>query len=190
MTEIFSFISTSFIPIITLLIVLYGLSKKAPIYDYFIEGAKDGLKMSVEILPFLIGIFLAVNSLTASGILNLIDKYEIDTVAFEDIQLQQSVNGRETVNNVQTFKILAEVFGVIYELVVALEIPYTVVLSNTWKSTLLIKGARRDEQKRNAQEYVQKTYGIKATQDECDSICIGAYACANADAETADFDWS
>ena len=74
MTEIFSFISTSFIPIITLLIVLYGLSKKAPIYDYFIEGAKDGLKMSVEILPFLIGIFLAVNSLTASGILNLIDK--------------------------------------------------------------------------------------------------------------------
>ena len=74
MTEIFSFISTSFIPIITLLIVLYGLSKKAPIYDYFIEGAKDGLKMSVDILPFLIGIFLAVNSLTASGILNLIDK--------------------------------------------------------------------------------------------------------------------
>lgn len=110
----------------------------------------------------------------------LIADYGIDHVAFEDIQLQQSVNGRETVNNVQTFKILAEVFGVIYELVVALEIPYTVVLSNTWKSTLLIKGARRDEQKRNAQAFAQNTYGIKCTQDEADAICIGTHVLVKA----------
>ena len=46
---------------------------KRQIYDYFIEGAKNGLKTAVEILPFLIGIFIAINSLTSSGILNLID---------------------------------------------------------------------------------------------------------------------
>ena len=54
-------------------IIGYGLWKRAPIYDLFIEGAKNGLKTAVEIIPFLIGIFIAINSLTSSGILNLID---------------------------------------------------------------------------------------------------------------------
>lgn len=105
----------------------------------------------------------------------LIADYGIDHIAFEDIQLQRTVNGVESVNNVKTFKILAEVFGIIYELAVALEIPYTVVLASTWKSTLLIKGARRDEQKRNAQAFAQNTYNIKCSQDEADAICIGTH---------------
>ena len=70
---------------------------------------------------------------------------------------------------------MAEVFGIIYELAIALEIPYTVVLASTWKSTLLIKGARRDEQKRNAQAFAQNTYNIKCSQDEADAICIGTH---------------
>lgn len=105
----------------------------------------------------------------------LIADYDIDHIAFEDIQLQKTVNGVESVNNVQTFKVLAEVFGVIYELAISLEIPYTVILASTWKSTLLIKGARRDEQKRNAQAFAQNTYNIKCTQDEADAICIGTH---------------
>lgn len=105
----------------------------------------------------------------------LIADYDIDHIAFEDIQLQKTVNGVESVNNVQTFKVLAEVFGIIYELAISLEIPYTVVLASTWKSTLLIKGARRDEQKRNAQAFAQNTYNIKCTQDEADAICIGTH---------------
>lgn len=71
--QIFSFLSAGFIPIMGGIIVLYGIIKKAPVYDYFIEGAKSGLKTAVEILPFLIGIFIAVNGLTASGILNMLD---------------------------------------------------------------------------------------------------------------------
>lgn len=105
----------------------------------------------------------------------LIADYDIDHIAFEDIQLQKTVNGVESVNNVQTFKVLAEVFGVIYELAISLEIPYTVILASTWKSTLLIKGARRDEQKRNAQAFAQNLYNIKCTQDEADAICIGTH---------------
>lgn len=105
----------------------------------------------------------------------LIADYDIDHIAFEDIQLQKTVNGVESVNNVQTFKVLAEVFGIIYELAISLEIPYTVILASTWKSTLLIKGARRDEQKRNAQAFAQNTYNIKCTQDEADAICIGTH---------------
>ena len=43
----------------------------------------------------------------------LIDKYEVDELAFEDIQFQKKVNGQEVLNNVDTFKKLAEVYGVI-----------------------------------------------------------------------------
>lgn len=117
----------------------------------------------------------------------LIDKYDINEVAFEDIQLQGNVT-----NNVQTFKVLAEVFGIVYELVTELKIPHTAVLSGTWKSTLGIKGRTRPEQKRNAQAFVQETYGIKCTQDESDAICIGTHMVKNLKAanEGDGFDWS
>ena len=111
---------------------------------------------------------------------DLIEKYEIDEVYFEDIQLQNNV-----ANNVQTFKILAEVFGVIHELLEEMSIPYTTVLAGTWKSTLGIKGKNRQEQKKNAQLYVQNIYNLKPTQDECDAICIGAHA-----TKSRGFDWS
>ena len=58
MSHFFSNLSAGFIPIMGVLIIAYGLYKKAPVYDYFIEGAKSGLRTAVEILPFLIGIFL------------------------------------------------------------------------------------------------------------------------------------
>ncbi|MCI8349492.1 MAG: spore maturation protein [Firmicutes bacterium] len=73
MTQVFTFLSTGFLPIMSAVIIFYGLWKRAPIYDFFIEGAKNGLKTAIEILPFLIGIFFAINSLTSSGILNMID---------------------------------------------------------------------------------------------------------------------
>lgn len=81
----------------------------------------------------------------------------------------------QRVNNVQTFKVLAEVFGVLYELCIDMNIPVEAVLAGTWKSTLGIKGKTRPEQKRAAQTWVADNYGIKATQDEVDSICIGAH---------------
>lgn len=112
----------------------------------------------------------------------LIEKYEIDEIVFEDIQLQNNVG-----NNVQTFKILAEVFGIIYELATELKIKNTAVLSGVWKSALGIKGRKRPDQKRNAQLYVNNTYGVKPTQDECDAICIGAYKILNQD---SGYDWS
>ena len=109
---------------------------------------------------------------------NLIQQYEITEVVIEDIQLQE---------NVQTFKALAEVFGVIYELVTSLGLPIEAILSTVWKSYLKIKGRTRPEQKRSAQDWVINTYKIKPTQDECDAICIGEYYVNN---KTESFDWS
>lgn len=107
----------------------------------------------------------------------LIDENNIDYVAFEDIQMQASVG-----NNVKTFKVLANVYGVILELCEELKLKYEIVSSNTWKSTLKIKGKGRAEQKRAAQAFVQEKYGVKCTQDEADAICIGSHMIKSSDA--------
>ena len=103
-------------------------------------------------------------------VLELIEDFNIDEVVLEDIYMDG-----QKINNVNTFKVLAEVFGVIYELLVELKIPRTAVLAGTWKSTCGIKGKTRPEQKKNAQEFVLNTYNLKATQDACDAICIGTH---------------
>ena len=100
----------------------------------------------------------------------LIYEFQIEKIILEDIYMDG-----QRVNNVQTFKILAEVFGVLYELCIELETPVEAVLAGTWKSSLDIKGKTRTEQKHNAQQYIINTYNIKPTQDECDAICIGAH---------------
>lgn len=113
-----------------------------------------------------------------ASLLQILNEEDIDEVVMEDIQLQE---------NVQLFKTLAEVFGVVHETITELKIPVCAVLASSWKSTLGIKGKQRAEQKRNAQQYVINTFNIKPTQDECDAICIGQHYFAQ---KTSDFDWS
>lgn len=118
-------------------------------------------------------------------IIKLIEKYEVTEVVFEDIQLQGNVT-----NNVQTFKVLAEVFGIVYELVTELNLPNEQMLASTWKSALGIGGRSRAEQKQGAQNYITTKYSIKVIQDVADSICIGeAYILSKKD-KKPDFDWS
>lgn len=103
-------------------------------------------------------------------VIQLIQSYNIDTLVIEDIQLQSTVG-----NNVKTYKVLAEVFGVMEELAADLKLKLEIVHSQTWKSGLGIKGANRPAQKKNAQLYVEQTFNKKVSQDECDAICIGQY---------------
>ena len=76
----------------------------------------------------------------------LVNKYNITEVIMEDIQLQTNVS-----NNVSTFKALAEVFGVIYELLTEMDIKVTSALASSWKSKLKIKSRQRQQQKQEAQ---------------------------------------
>lgn len=113
---------------------------------------------------------------------SLIADNNIQEVVFEDIYMDG-----QHINNVSTFKKLAEVFGVVWELGISLSLPTTPVLSGTWRSTLGIKGRTRPEQKRAAKEYVLNTYNKKATEDECDAICIGAHYIKQ---KNSVYDWS
>lgn len=67
MSLILSSISVFFIPVIISGIILYGLKKKVAVYDLFVEGAKDGIKTAVDILPFIIAIFIGIEAITSSG---------------------------------------------------------------------------------------------------------------------------
>lgn len=66
-----SAVSSWLIPVIIVSILFWGLIKKVPVYETFIEGAKDGLKVSVSIIPYLVAIIVAVSMLRASGAIEL-----------------------------------------------------------------------------------------------------------------------
>lgn len=57
------------IPFIILFIIIYGLYKKIDIYDLFIEGSKEGLKMTFNLFPCILGMLLAINILIKSNLL-------------------------------------------------------------------------------------------------------------------------
>lgn len=101
---------------------------------------------------------------------NLINEFKVEKVILEDIYLDN-----QKFNNVQTFKTLAEVFGVLFELCVEIDIPVEAVLAQTWKSALQIKNKTREAQKKEAQDLVLKKYNAAVSQDEADAICIGSY---------------
>ena len=75
MIEFVNFISNLAMPIIILLIVIYGFIEKKEVFDKFIEGAKEGIKIVINIFPTLVGLFLAVGTLRSSGIIDIIIKF-------------------------------------------------------------------------------------------------------------------
>lgn len=67
-----NYISTIIIPFIIVFIIAYGIIEKRNVYDIFIVGAKKGIKIVIELFPTLLAIFLAINLLKSSGIINFI----------------------------------------------------------------------------------------------------------------------
>ncbi len=70
--KILMFLSEAVIPLLVFSVVGYGLLQKQRVYDEFIEGAKDGFRTVLEIMPTLIGLMVAVGVLRASGFLDFI----------------------------------------------------------------------------------------------------------------------
>lgn len=49
-----------------------GLVKKVPLYETFTDGAKDGFKVAVNIIPYLVAIIVAISMFRASGIIEML----------------------------------------------------------------------------------------------------------------------
>jgi hypothetical protein len=88
---------------------------------------------------------------------------------------------------IKTFKILAEVLGVIYELLTEMKIKNAAVAPIVWKATFKIAGKGRSQEKKMAKAHIQSTFGLACTEDEADAACIGLHYLKK---QTAEFDWS
>ncbi len=58
--------------------ILLAIRKKVNVYDAFIEGAKDGFKIAIKIIPFLVAILVAIGVFRSSGAMD----YLVGGIAF------------------------------------------------------------------------------------------------------------
>src|SRR5688500_2628145 len=53
-------------------IPLIGMIRKVKVYDVFVDGAKEGFDVAIKIIPFLVGILVAIGMFRASGAMELL----------------------------------------------------------------------------------------------------------------------
>ncbi|MCG8397676.1 spore maturation protein SpmB [Bacillus atrophaeus] len=68
--EIINWLSLAMIPIIIAGILLYGTFKNVPTYESFVEGGKEGIEIAFSIIPYLVGMLVAITVFRASGALD------------------------------------------------------------------------------------------------------------------------
>ena len=65
-------LSVFVLPAIIVGFPLYGMIKKVPVYEEFVEGAKEGFRVAVMIIPYLVAILFAIGMFRASGALDFL----------------------------------------------------------------------------------------------------------------------
>lgn len=60
-------LSAWILPMLIGSILLYGMYKKIPTYESFVEGGKEGITISFSIIPYLVGMLVAIAVFRASG---------------------------------------------------------------------------------------------------------------------------
>jgi hypothetical protein len=72
MRNVISLLSFFVLPLIVVGFPLYGLIKKVPVYESFVEGAKEGFQVAVRIIPYLVAILFAIGMFRASGAMDFL----------------------------------------------------------------------------------------------------------------------
>jgi spore maturation protein B len=61
------------VPVLLVVIPLIGIIRGVKVFDVFVEGAKDGFDVAIKIIPFLVGILVAIGMFRASGAMDLLN---------------------------------------------------------------------------------------------------------------------
>ena len=69
---ILDLLSVFVLPAVIIGFPIYGLLKRVPVYESFVEGAKEGFHVAVMIIPYLIAILFAIGMFRASGALEFL----------------------------------------------------------------------------------------------------------------------
>jgi len=59
------------IPVIIVFIPLFAAYRKVPVYESFVDGAKEGFDTAIRIIPHLVGMMVAISVFRASGAMEL-----------------------------------------------------------------------------------------------------------------------
>lgn len=86
-------LSNLVLPLIVLIVVVYGLYKKINIYDTFIEGAKESFDMSLQLFPCLLAMILAVNIFLKSNIISIFNFISIVPKEIIPMILMRPISG-------------------------------------------------------------------------------------------------
>ena len=105
-------------------------------------------------------------------------EWEPDFVGVENIQLQKYGN-RDTDVQVKTFQTLANLQGVLLDIIFEACIDSDLVRPSEWRSYCGINDGdqHREAKKKQAQAKVKVWYDMNCSEDEADAICIGKYFC-------------
>ncbi len=71
MNQILNIVSLWALPALLIIILTVGIVKKVPIYEEFTDGAKDGFKVAINIIPYLVAIVVGISMLRASGAIEM-----------------------------------------------------------------------------------------------------------------------
>ena len=71
-------IGTYVFPALLLLVLVYAYVKRVPVYETFVEGAEEGFKMAISVIPYIVAIFAGIACLRGSGALDYLSR----TLAF------------------------------------------------------------------------------------------------------------
>lgn len=66
------FFSNIAMPLMIVIIVLYGVIERKKVFDIFLDGAKEGVGIVFNIFPTLVGLFVAIGTLRSSGVIDLV----------------------------------------------------------------------------------------------------------------------
>ncbi|WP_127125485.1 nucleoside recognition domain-containing protein [Pseudoflavitalea rhizosphaerae] len=79
-------ISNGLIMLFFIIMILGGVWKKVHVYDAFIEGAKQGFEVAVKIIPYLVGMLVAISVLRNCGVFEyMVDglRYIVESMGFD-----------------------------------------------------------------------------------------------------------
>lgn len=72
MIQVLQWLSRTAIPLFIVFILGYGFYKRVPVYEAFVDGAKEGLTTVIRILPYLVAMLVAIGVFRTSGAMELL----------------------------------------------------------------------------------------------------------------------
>ena len=88
--------ASGILPFLILCILTFGIIKKVPVYEEFVEGAKDGFKVSISIIPYLVALIVGISMFKACGAIEILTSIFGNVLDIVPIMATRSLSGSAT----------------------------------------------------------------------------------------------